>query len=956
MFPPSDHSRVVTRPMQAYPEQAARSREPKEAVKTLRELSKREAGLATELYLELKNKKHNTNTDLACHCAVKRSPQSDTLVGFKWPGKNPVIIQVHDKSNKYIGRGAFGYVYESSQLVIKHGRSWIVPEGDQYKRVMKIQEESDDAQTEVSFQLQQQGTLGAGIINGVRYLDQLRLPGETLKSFFQRPDWPLGEKFECAVAILECAQNYVVGDKLHPDLKPDNMIYDPAKKQAGFIDNAHVRDVHAPADIRPEGPRGTPWFIAPEQYSGMHMSQKSMVFSLGIILLNLFSNTPDHYEAARSRAVDGLQPELHPEKVLSGLAQTNEGFVRQFVSFLLEMVANDKELRPQMSVCLAQMTAFQSAFQVISTSENKIMQQNEQVNHLQKQLSLLKKKNAAMKLDHKSQEEIRRLTAEGDNKQRLLQETLLQQEQTLNDMKEAQKKELDGMMKEQNKALDKEKQRNRELQQQAVLLERRARNAESCQKHLSEKLQTMTVEVEQLTDEAKRMELNLDSHCRTVDELKGVVSEVENRKLEVEQARVKAEEKITKYELALECERNDHKKSMDRLREAVAQKKKLESEKVSEAEKVHELSCRLYENLYAPLASLKILASNRADVDKAEFAKKLPGILEAQQSYFVKIIYLNDLAKSIFCNETIDGAVKPYTHHSSFRPFSLYSRRQQVDFTDTQRMHLEAVVSEAKVLVEKMLNGNEECKRKVCQFLQEGFAARVQFTDVFTKDNGWVEPLMAATPGIAKYRFTPKQVAEFSQSRLCKEFNDGREGDPAKSKQLTGFMTSLEGMNETDAAKSLLKMLPGKAPVDKLVALEHEFLSILTRPNAYTRGEQGTAAWLAESMWEIVAGEKYIREDIDSPSATKMRHIALLRSGYAEALTSLKDRELTSPEVEVLSNSRLVRFSPAQYQHELQNFQNELLYTVTTLLESRQNFETYKDYLCQKYSAKFATV
>lgn len=351
---------------------------------------------------------------------------------------------------------------------------------------------------------------------------------------------------------------------------------------------------------------------------------------------------------------------------------------------------------------------------------------------------------------------------------------------------------------------------------------------------------------------------------------------------------------------------------------------------------------------------LKAVATNRIGVDKTEFGKKLPGVLEAQQSNSDKILYLEDLAKFIFCNASLDGYDKPYTHQSCLRPLSLYSRRQQVDFTTTQRMHLEVVVLEAKSLAEKMLSGDDDSKREACRFLHEGFVTRVQVTDVLTKDSGWAESLLASTPGISNFQFTPEQIVKFSQSHLCKELVDGRGGNSGKRKQLTGFLASLETMYQSDAAKSLLKMLPGNEPVDKLVALEKEFLSILTRPTAYTRGEQGTVAWLAESMWESVTGEKHIRVDIDSPSATKMKHIALLRSAYEEALKLLMDKELTSREVEVLLGSRLIQFFPVQYQHELQGFQNELTYAVTTLLESKQNFETYKNYLHKKYGAEFS--
>ncbi|KEI73188.1 protein kinase domain-containing protein [Endozoicomonas elysicola] len=942
-----NHSSVVTRQPQAYSGHAARSEPSKDkCIKFERMLGPLESGMVDELCKKLSGMHHSDRSDRSCHCAVKYS-DSDTLVGFRKPGQRPVIIQMHDKNHQHLGRGAYGYVYESSKLMQNSAGKWGIPEGDQYKRVMKVQEDSSDARSEINFQLEQPGSLGAGRVGGVQYLDQLRLPGNCLQKLFENHDWPIGNRFECAVAMLKCAQVYETGGKAHPDVKPDNMIFDADKKEVSFIDNAHVHDLEGPTAIKPIGPRGTPYFIAPEQYNRMNITPKAMVYSLGIIQLNLFSNRPDDYAVAKSQVLQKKKTMLDTAKLLPELRKVSPDFVEQLEGFLIQMVSDDHRLRPDLTVCVTRLAAFESAYKVIESSESKIKQQCEQVKRLKEQLSKQERANAAPRADLKSQQEITKLKKDGEEKQRLLQETLEQQEKALCDMREAQKKELDEMMREQGRALEKEKERNKELQKRTALLERRAVAAESSRKNISEQLQ-------QLTDEAKKMEVSLYDKDQKVEKLIGEVATVESQKLKEEQARVKAEEKITEYELELGAEREGHKEARGRLLDAEAQKKKLESEKTSEAQKVQELSSKLSQNLKAPLDRLKALATNRIGVDKTEFSKILPGILEAQQSNSEKILYLEELAKFIFCNASLDGSDKPYTHQSYLRSLSLYSRRQQVDFTTTQRMHLEVVVLEAKALAAKMLSGDDNSKHEACRFLHEGFVTRVQVTDVLTKDSGWAELLLASTPRISNFQFTPEQVATFSQSHLCKELVDGRGGNPGKSKQLTGFLTSLETMNQSDAAKSLLKMLPGNEPFDKLVALEKEFLSILTRPTAYTRGEQGTVAWLAESMWESVAGEKHIRVDIDSPSATKMKHITLLRSAYEEALKLLVDKELTLREVEVLLDSRLIQFSPVQYQHELQGFQNELTYVVTTLLESKQNFETYKDCLHKKYGAEFS--
>lgn len=934
---------IVTQQPQASSGHAARAEPRNDNVIVFdRKLGPYESRLANELYDQLKGERHN-GSDQSWRCEVKDS-FSDTLVGFQKPGEEPVIIQVHDKTKTYIGSGVYGLVYESSHLLRNAEGAWGVPEGDKYKRVMKIQETSDNALSEIDFHLEQRGTLGAGRVGYVQYLDQLRLPGNCLENYFKDENWPLKERFECAVAMVECAQRYLAGGKVHPDIKPDNMIYDRFNKEISFIDNAHVQDLEAPTAVQVTVPTGTPRYIAPEQYLEMDFSGKSMVYSLGIIMLNLFSEKPHEYEVACSGVTQDMRTKLYPEKILPKLRQTSPEFVQQLQGSLIEMVSDIKENRPDLDSCMAHLTAFESAYKLIEDSERKIKLAEEQVQQLNLQLYQLKQRHGKTDNDAKINGQIEQLQKELFLKETIFQHTLEQQEGLVNEMEEKLKKTFEEERETQRLEFEKLQKTTKELEEQSVHYKKIAEQKES-------DVQQANRQVQELTDVVKKM--------------KGEIVEVNKQKRNVDEAcvraeegRTKAEERSSKYELELQTKKNAHQIAMCRLSITESEKNKLKAEKASQAKRVQELSIKLSENLKAPLDRLKSLASNRDGLDSTEFGKNLPGVLAAQQFNSVKISYLNDLAKTIFCNVPADGLDKPYVHKFSYlRPFSIYTRRQQVDFTETQLMHLGAVVSEAKVLAKTMLNGNDESKREACHFLNKGFAARVQVTDVLSRENGWAESLLASTPEITKYQFTPEEIAKYSKSCLCKHFKDGREGDPDKSKQLTDVMTGLEKLEEVSAAKSLLNMLRGNGPVCQLYALENEFLSILTRPNAYTRGEQDTVAWLAESMLKSVTGERHIRQDVDSPSATKMRHIVLLRSAYDEALKTLmeeKEEKLNSIEVTILADSRLVNFSPAQYQHELQGFKNDLKYKVTTLLESEKNIAAYKDYLHKTFAADFS--
>ncbi|MBO9494150.1 hypothetical protein J7438_08630 [Thalassotalea sp. G20_0] len=921
--------------------------------------------MAEELYGRLKVQRHSSSD--SCLCLVKTS-YYDRLVGFKRAGEDPVIIQVHD-GKPYLGKGAFGEVFESSHLVRKSEKRWGVPHGQQYNRVMKIQENNEVARSERDFHSVQPGSLGAGEFEGYQYLDQLRIPGKCLQKYFADKNWPLKNRFDCAVAMLICAKTFVAGGLAHPDIKPSNMMYDEVKNEIFFIDNAHVCDLEDPSAPRPLNLLGTPFFVEPDQFQKSEITDKSMVFSLGIILLNLFSDDPGGYAVAESRIAQRKDLKLNLEKFLPELRINKNcaDFVQQLIGFLTDMVANNSASRPDLDECLGKMTAFSSGYKIIEEAGSHIKSAHNKVARLENELKMVQQKQALVQRKGITEQQFKMAKEECAAKERELQMVLMQQQFAINEMEEQQKQKLEELMQEQQLKLEKQQQETKSLEKQAAHYKGEAESAKSDVVLTSRKLKKRTAEVQKMEGILSIKEEQLQAKEEQLQALAGEVAKAEKQnqavdiaRTEAEEARIKAEEALTEaektnaqYKLELAIAANNQKLATSKLEDVQLDKEKLLAEKASQAAKVEELSSKLSKNLKAPLDRLKRLASNRDDLDKADFCKILPGILEALLSDLARIRFLEQIGIFIVCNK--DGAGKLYTHKSCLRPFSLYPRRQ-FDFTKTQRMHLEAVSSQAKALAEKMLNGTEESKREACQFLNYGFITQVQVTDVLSEDNGWAESLLASTPGIAKYQFTPEQVANFGfrQSPLGIHFKDGREGDPAKSKQLTDYMMELEQLDEVSAAQRLLANLALKEPIDNLRALENEFWTILTRANAYTRGEQDTVTWFAQSMLKNVTGERLIRQDVDSPSATKMKHISLLRSAYDEALKPLMEKQLDALEIRHLAESRLVKFSPAQYQHELQGFQNGLKCKVAALLESEKNFAAYKDYLHKKFATDFS--
>jgi serine/threonine protein kinase len=126
-------------------------------------------------------------------------------------------------------------------------------------------------------------------ISGLHYVSMEYFPGISLKDHIKRTGaLSLMQAYNIAGQIcdgLEAAHRQGV---IHRDLKTQNIIIDPSN-QIKIIDFGLARASHLEGMTATGLIMGTPEYMAPEQVSGQKVDERADIYSLGIILYELFT-------------------------------------------------------------------------------------------------------------------------------------------------------------------------------------------------------------------------------------------------------------------------------------------------------------------------------------------------------------------------------------------------------------------------------------------------------------------------------------------------------------------------------------------------------------------------------------------------------------------------------------------------------------------------------------------
>ena len=187
----------------------------------------------------------------------------------------------------------------------------------------------------------------ASEIDGQQFLSMEYIDGEDLASLLRRIGRLPREK-ALQIARQLCAGLAAAHEKdyLHRDLKPANIMID-GRGRARITDFglAALADEVSGRDVR----SGTPAYMAPEQLAGEEVTKRSDIYSLGLVLYELFTG---RRAFAEESAGQRLETPLSSDDVTRPSSHV-EGIDRAVESVILRCLENDPGQRPASALAVA---------------------------------------------------------------------------------------------------------------------------------------------------------------------------------------------------------------------------------------------------------------------------------------------------------------------------------------------------------------------------------------------------------------------------------------------------------------------------------------------------------------------------------------------------------------------------------------------------------------------------
>ncbi|BDC51344.1 hypothetical protein F183_A36600 [Bryobacterales bacterium F-183] len=244
-----------------------------------------------------------------------------------------------------LGRGGMGEVYRATDLKLNQPVALkFLPEsmaGDQ-KAMSRFLNE-----VKIARQIAHPNVCRVydiGDLNGQPYISMEFISGEDLNSLLRRigriPATKATEMSRQLCAGLAAAHELGV---LHRDLKPANIMLDE-KGSLRIMDFGLAGITDQIADIR----SGTPAYMAPEQLSGQEVTVKSDLYSLGLVLYEIFTGKRP-FEAASLEELREQQMSSAPDSMATQIADLHPAVER----VILRCLAPDPKDRPASAKAIA---------------------------------------------------------------------------------------------------------------------------------------------------------------------------------------------------------------------------------------------------------------------------------------------------------------------------------------------------------------------------------------------------------------------------------------------------------------------------------------------------------------------------------------------------------------------------------------------------------------------------
>ncbi|WVY98199.1 hypothetical protein V8G54_030350 [Vigna mungo] len=260
--------------------------------------------------------------------------------------------------NRKLGEGGFGSVYYGK---LEDGREVAVKlfSEHNYRRVQQFMNE-----IEILTHLRHRNLVSLYGCTS-RHSRELLLvyeyvPNGTLACHLNRRDklltWPI--RMQIAVETATALAYLHASDIIHRDVKSSNILLD-TNFLVKVADFGLSRLIPTDASHVSTGPQGTPGYLDPEYFQHYQLTDKSDVFSFGVVVAELISSLPA-VDAGRksdeinlvSLAIKKIQNGKLSELVCESLGFESNEEVRRMVNSVAELaflcVQGDRQLRPSM--------------------------------------------------------------------------------------------------------------------------------------------------------------------------------------------------------------------------------------------------------------------------------------------------------------------------------------------------------------------------------------------------------------------------------------------------------------------------------------------------------------------------------------------------------------------------------------------------------------------------------
>nr|MDT0250399.1 hypothetical protein [Endozoicomonas sp.] len=395
------------------------------------------------------------------------------------------------------------------------------------------------------------------------------------------------------------------------------------------------------------------------------------------------------------------------------------------------------------------------------------------------------------------------------------------------------------------------------------------------------------------------------------------LSELANHAVDIEQRLETAQvacRNAEKTSLRLESDL----KAKDKNHEFRLQKKQAEVDAVQQ---------KLMSQQRAPLLEILKFAHDKSSVPGEDlFIKRLSGAF-GHLPLKTNAECLDTLYFYIIANKTIgkDGSF-PYTPPA--KGFWSSGPERLFNPSETQKAHLEAVQGEAEELLQQGIKSKDDVNiRFICEWVDKSpvftCPAGSSLTDGFSFYHR-MQSHLSEIEDIWKYR---DREAERKEWWMDGNLRDGRNGDRNSSKSVTPLMATLAAQSSLDKIEWRLFHEEGSRTfAGKMKFLEAAFNRAAFTKDAYTRTD-----------------ERKHREDVAGASGTQMTHITTLQNIMKLLLENQSKATLSQEEIELICQSRLIKFNPVQYSSQVAWCSSTLPEVAQRLCESAKNFKTLKN-------------